>query len=685
MKSPNMFKRPIVFLGLGLLILTTPISKLSANTDLELNTVTLSTGGVGYFEYQAKVDGNTVLSMPIPLEQVDDVLKSVVVYDSQGSVESISLPGRKSLEQSFRDFPFDKDAFESPVTLLSRLRGTKVSVKGQKRIYGRILSIVPEPMGPNQDTEAMRHRVSIIGKKGLEHFILEEAYSIKFDDVKLRKQLSAALAMLESHNTKDKRTLKVRLSGDTERPVRIGYVTETPLWKTTYRLTIGEDENDSSLQGWAILENMSGQNWNSVELNLISGNPVTFHQSLYPAYYVSRPSIPVEVLGRVLPPVDEGNVGTLHPKQLRRKKPVAPEFLPQHDRATGLTTTAQYTDKAFVEKPAVMAGPNLAAQSKEVGAQVFFQLSKKVDLPTGHSLTLPIIDSQIKGQSIALYQPHTHASHPLTSFEITNHNSDTALPQGVLTIYQSVDEYNSYVGDAQLDTLPVGEKRMLSFALEQDITISKDRKSTEVLTKGKIARGVFEYEVIQRQTTDYRVKAPIGKTRILVIEHPRNVDWRLVEPSEDRIEVTQGHYRIRQKVEGESIIKVSTERSQVREIGVLDLSPYKLEYFIKNKTLSPKIHTLFKKILVYKQEIERHETTIQDLENKREGLFNDQERIRENLRRISKNTDLYKRYLRKLDEQESKIEKIEGQLDTLKAKLSTARQQLSDFIAGLDL
>ena len=684
-----MTQRWISFFGWGLLFLTVSLNHLFSSTGLKLNTVTLSTGGVGYFEYETEVEGNGVLALSIPLTQVDDALKSMVVYDSQGSVGSISLSGREPLTQSFRDFPFDKDAFESPAKLLRHLRGAKISVKGPQRIYGRILNVVPEPIGLGKDTEVIRHRVSVIGKKGLEHFIFEEALSIKFDDANLRKQLNTALATLESHRAKDKRTLEVQISGNTKRPVRIGYVSQAPLWKTSYRLTIGENEGDSRLQGWAILENMSGQNWSTVDLNLISGNPVTFHQALYPSYYVSRPSIPVEVLGRILPPVDEGSVGKLQDQDIklnRQKKleSALPQEALMQQRAMGFATTAQYADEAIMETADVMAAPTLAAQSQEAGAQVFFQFPKKIDLQTGHSMMLPIIDNTIKGQSIALYQPHTHTSHPLVSFEIAN-DSNTALPQGVLTIYQSIEGRNRYVGDAQLDTLPVGEKRMLSFALDQSITISKESKSTETLYKGKIARGIFEHKVVQRKTTDYRIKAPAGKARTLIIEHPRRTNWQLVQPSKDSIDVTQEHYRIRQAIEGESIVQVITERPQTRQIGLFNLSSNQLVYYLENTKLSPDLQEVFKKILDYKQEIENYGITIRDLENKREGFFNDQERIRENLRRISKNTDLYNRYLRKLDEQENKIEKIEDQVDAAKAKLNDIQQKLTDFIAELDL
>ena len=76
--------------------------------DLALKRVMLSSGGLGYFEYEATVDGDATLKLTVSLEQVDDVLKSLVVYDDKGGVGGLSLPGREPLKQAFKDMPFDE-------------------------------------------------------------------------------------------------------------------------------------------------------------------------------------------------------------------------------------------------------------------------------------------------------------------------------------------------------------------------------------------------------------------------------------------------------------------------------------------------------------------------------------------------------------------------------------------------
>ncbi|MGB2971234.1 MAG: hypothetical protein WBD29_02555, partial [Candidatus Competibacter sp.] len=97
---------------------------------LTLKRVLLSSGGVGYFEYEAQVEGATELTLEAPLNQMDDILKSLIVYDDLGAVNTITLPGKESLDQIFRDLPFNAAALASPVDLLNTLQGAEVEIKG---------------------------------------------------------------------------------------------------------------------------------------------------------------------------------------------------------------------------------------------------------------------------------------------------------------------------------------------------------------------------------------------------------------------------------------------------------------------------------------------------------------------------------------------------------------------------
>ena len=259
----------------------------------QLKRVMLSTGGVGYFEYEANVSGTQELQLPVRMDQVDDVLKSIVVFDDKGNTGFVQLPARAPLTDIFRGLPFGPAALESNAALLQALKGAEVSVRADASMTGRIASVTKESVKlPDNEGTTVQHRVGVMTPGGLKQFVLEDATSVTFNDPVLARQVEQALAAIAEHREGQSRTLKIRAVGDGTRRLTIAYVVEAPLWKPSYRVTTGKG-GKAKLQGWAILENVTGNDWTDVDLTVASGNPVTFRQALYATYYVARPEVPV--------------------------------------------------------------------------------------------------------------------------------------------------------------------------------------------------------------------------------------------------------------------------------------------------------------------------------------------------------------------------------------------------------
>ena len=195
----------------------------------KLKRVMLSTGGVGYFEYEANVTGTAELLMPVRMDQVDDVLKSIVIFDNQGNTGFVQLPSRAPLSDIFRGLPFGPRALDSNAGLMEALKGSVVSVRANTSFSGRIVS-VSEETSKGEDSTITRHRVGVMTDYGLKQFILEEATSITFDDPVLTMQINQALAAVSEHREGQGRTLKIRANGEGTRKVTVAYVVETPLW-----------------------------------------------------------------------------------------------------------------------------------------------------------------------------------------------------------------------------------------------------------------------------------------------------------------------------------------------------------------------------------------------------------------------------------------------------------------------
>ncbi len=204
----------MIRLVIAFLLLATPVWA----ADLTLKHVMLSSGGVGYFEYAADVDGDATLGLDVPLGQVDDILKSLVVFDSGGSVAGVELPGRDNTVQAFGDAPFGPEALKSPTAYLNALAGTEVTVQGPRPMTGRIVSAEPETQTTDK-VSTQRTRVTLLSADGLRQFVLEDADTVQVTDPTLRARIEQALESLRRDASQTTRHLTIRLKGQGKRSV----------------------------------------------------------------------------------------------------------------------------------------------------------------------------------------------------------------------------------------------------------------------------------------------------------------------------------------------------------------------------------------------------------------------------------------------------------------------------------
>ena len=679
----------------------------AAPGELVLERVMLSSGGVGYFEYSAEVEGDTELALKVNLDQVDDVLKSIVIYDDAGGVGQVRLPGREPLTQVFRDLPFGPDALESPAALLNSLQGAEVRATGDRDLVGRILGARAETVTlPNGLGTTVRHRVSLITPEGVRQFILEQAETVAFTDPELQAQVNEALEAIAAHRVQDSRTLKIAVEGEGRRTVRVGYVIAVPLWKTSYRLrlpAVGE-KGPARLRGWAHVDNLSGQDWNGVELTLVSGNPVTFRQALYSAYFVDRPEVPVEVLGRVLPRLDRGVIASREKKaasrggqafdqdfRLQQRLAMARlgSMMAEVDEASAMAksvATAPAGAPVVARQPLTPAAM-VAAQAQEATTQVVFRVTRPVTVADGQSLMVPIADREMPGVRLALYQPATHALHPLAAVRLVN-DGETGLPPGSLTLYEiGEDGATAYIGDARLSVLPAGDERLVSFALDQKVRIDRENKAKQRILKGRINKGILELTLVDEQTTLYRIKGPAREPRRVLIEQPVRAGWKIIAPGPEDVELTESYYRIHKDLEADSeaTVEVTLQRSRLQTIQLVRMTDEQLVAYAKAGELDPELRKAIARIGDLRHAVSQHQRRLDQSTKSRKRIFEEQQRIRNNLGRIPSNSDLYRRYLKKLNQQEDKLERIDTAMTKAQDDVDRAKDALTDYIAGLDM
>jgi hypothetical protein len=650
-------------------------------SELSLKRVVLSTGGVGYFEYEAEVQGDASLSLDVALEQVDDVLKSLVVYDSAGTAGEITLPGREPQTKILSGTPFE-GAANSLADLLNRLVGAELRIAAPTPVSGRLVHVYPQTERGPDNVTLTRFRLVLMTDAGLQQITLDDVGTIAFADSQLQSRLAAILAQIANLQADKTRRLMLQSRGTGPRRVRVGYVVGAPLWKATYRLSLPGDAqaDEARLQGWAVLENFSGQPWRDVELTLISGNVVTFRQALYESYYVDRPTVPVEVEGRVLPQPDTGSVAIAQLRRSAKAAPpagglAAPAPAPMAPASVAMDEVAQAPPPALVD----------SAEANESATQIAFTLPYKVSVAAGQSLLVPVLDRELPARRIDLYQAAAAARHPLAAIELTN-NSDTGLPPGVLTLYQQNGEHGAlYLGDARLAALPVGDKRLLSYAVNTKVLVDRSSAEQRPVVKATIAEGILRVTRVSRQTATYRVKGSAASPQ-LIVEHPRHAGFKLTMPDPSGIEMTAGAYRIPASLgSGEATVAIVEDQPLEETVRLLDAEDDEIGALAVSTELDAKLRQTLTDLGARRQALTRQRTELDRLKEQRGQLVDDETRLRDDLTALGRDTALRKRLLDKFADTETAIDTVTAAIAKAETALAAAQKELASYVAGLKL
>lgn len=695
------------------LLLTTAfcVFALPAAADtLPLKRVAISTSGLALFEHQGTVAGNADIQVPVRLDAVDDVLKSLVVMDSAGEFGGVSLPGREPLAQSFRDLPFNRDDLNSPITLMNALQGAEIEISGATTIKGRLMNVVPETVNLENGDTVIRHRVSVMTADGVKAALLENLNNVRFTEASVQKQIDRALESIYTNRIRDQRELTVSLKGKESRDVGITYVQAAPLWKSAYRLVMPEGSDKAFLQGWAILENTTGIDWDQVNVTILSGAPVTYRQSLYESYYLGRPELPVKIMDRVMPRVDTGTLGSVAEADGYADKKVMEKEFRRAEAAPmmkAMGANMAMADSAVAMEsmayggappmPAMAAAPMEMAQAtmavaQDAATQMVFTFPEPVTLTAGNSLMVPFISREIPAERIWLYQPETSQGHPLAAVEMDN-SGDTGLPPGILTLYEQtgVQKATLHVGDAEMPMVPKGESRFISYALDTKTKINQQTQEDRKLGLLTISKGMLNQKVLWRNTTKYTIKAPAEEDRTIVIEHAKRPGWELVKPQglAGEPEITDTHYRAKVDVKkGETInIELTLQRDDTEVIALVGMQPYDIDtrLAVSGKDLKPEIRKALEKLRSLQNEVFSAQTEISTIQTQRESIFEDQERLRENLKTVATNNDLGKRYLKELNDQEDALARLKKDEAAAQQHLIQAQRNVAEYVSGLEL
>jgi hypothetical protein len=267
-----------------------------ASANLPIKRVVLYKNGIGYFEHLGRVRDNQDVTVSFTSGQLNDVLKSLTVLDLNGGrITGVAYGSAAPVERQLGDLRIPTGDKTSLAEFLGALRGARLEVRnGSTVITGRLLSVERKTRISGGTTLEVDY-LSLITDSGELHTTeISPAFSVRLLERGLAGKVEHFLDLVSAAREPDVRKMVISTAGSGARDLFVSYISEAPVWKTTYRIVLNSKAGAKPLlQGWAIVDNTVGQDWENVDLSLVAGAPQSFIQNLSQPYYTQRPVIPL--------------------------------------------------------------------------------------------------------------------------------------------------------------------------------------------------------------------------------------------------------------------------------------------------------------------------------------------------------------------------------------------------------
>ncbi|MDN5942623.1 MAG: hypothetical protein L0H94_12130 [Nitrospira sp.] len=659
-------------------------------TALPLSKIVLYSSGVGYFQHDGSLNNHAQLDLRFNVSQINDMLKSLVVQDfGGGKISTITYGSQDPVTKTLGNFGVNLNGNPTLGQILTQVRGEPVEVAAPNPIAGTLLGVEKktESIGEGSQRRVIEQEyITLLTEDGLRSLSLANVQRIKLTNPALNAELHQALAALAANHDAQKKTVSITFNGAGNRQARIAYLTETPVWKTTYRLVLDEDKSPY-MQGWAIVENQTPQDWRNVTLSLVSGRPISFTMDLYQPLYNPRPVVQPEIYANLRPQTYGDAMDEL--KAVASPSPARSDM--KKERLLGKMAQSFSSDPAKV--PTAPAAAEMAVSSLEEGVvsmamaeykgELFeYRIDQPVSLAKHTSALLPIIGQTLQGQKVSLYNQTVNAKHPLNGYRLKN-TSALHLMQGPITLFDS----GTYAGDARIEDLPPGQDRLISYALDLKTEVEpKLEGGTQELATVSLKKGTM---LIARRLVEdrtYLVKNRDAKAKTLLIEQPYRADWKLTEPKEPT-ERTRDMYRFSVSIDPgkTSTLRVKETLPIQESILLMDSGLDQIVHYQRAKEVSPQVKDALQRLVQLRSALDEtcgHRTR---LDQRTAEITAEHARIRENMQRLPQNSDLYNRYVKKLDQQETDLEKLRKDIESLKSREEEQRRELQIYVMNLDV
>jgi len=682
----------------------------AAIKDLPVRKVVLYKNGVGYFEHAGTVSGNERVAVDFTSSQLNDVLQSLTALDEGGGrIAGVNYNSTTPIEQQLKTLALGLPDYPATVTVYQALRGQRVEVTGAGApLAGRLVNIeFRKEIDKNGQASEDHYFLIVATDSGaLRTAEITDAVSVRMLDASLQKQFSSYLEIVGSAQNQQLRHLVLEDRGTGQRQLQVSYISEVPVWKSTYRIVFPRQANgNATMQGWAVVDNTVGADWDNVQLSLVAGAPQSFIQPLSQPLYTRRPEIPIATLEETTPqtheaadsngplqaPVMSGPISgqEFGRAQLAAKLQAAPPSgfgvagmegtadgfvggaIPLHGRGSGALFGGNVGGGIYHVGGGVYR-PSDAIQEGDVATNAFddffeYALAQPVTIHKNESAMVPILQQDFPAEHVTLWSEREPT--PLRAVWLEN-NSKLTLDSGSFSIFES----GEFAGEGLLEPIHPGEKRLLSYAKDQAVRVrvtARDGKRVIVETHMNVV------------SETYSATNSADADRVVLVEHARrNNGWTLDDGLKAE-ETAPDLYRFKVPVAGHS-----TARLEVRERGpeyiTVDLrsNPLQEDFLLQLVKDVPDALDKLKPVIDAQTALTELDRRIDESKKTEETAAADEVRDRENLTAL-KGNDAARRFVDELNKTEDQLQSTRKQTADLETQKTAAEAKLNELIAGV--
>ena len=639
------------------------------DTTVPLKNVTLYSSGVAYYEHEGQASGASRIGLSFTPEQINDVLKSLIVSDSAAKNISVAYQSEDALRKILESLSVNLSEVSDLADILYAQRGAELEVvtgeKAAEKLAGKILTV------DRREREAGGDTLSLFASDGVYIVPFKEIKSFRFTDPKHGEDLNTALSVLLRSSSASKKNLSILIDAAGKRDIRLAYVMESPVWKPTYRIDAGS--GTAEFQAWAIVDNSTDIDWNEVRLTLTTGRPVGFKQDLYPPYYTYRPTLPLmagaaaaaETYDSAYGEADEAYMEASSPRMMMSMNKVAAEA----------KMGSSYDDYGDSIRDAV--NRNVAAS--DTSAEMFtFTPVKPVTIGRQESVMIPIAAVKLPAEKFSVFS-NMHLrenTHPKFCVRIEN-TSGMKFPAGPV----SVSSEGAYAGDAVLEFLPAGDTRIIGYGDDMEVNGSLTKKTSSSIDTVKIAGGLLRTTKKRVYDSTYTIKNSAAKSRKVLIEHPITGNAALVA-TKALLEKTPALYRFTLSVDKNSTGTLAVSESEIVETtaALIKMSVNDFIACSSDADMPKEVRKAFEDIAAKKAKLDEAKSAYEKLSADCKNTGDEQRRARENLEATGSSTAQGKQFLAKLMRLESELDSLKTKTDAARANLDKAEKDFSDYL-----